>query len=296
MRISFLTQGSLVWGSVRIRAANLTRTLRELGHLVYVGQDAQPGGVAIIGKSLDGTELVTSARKAGAKIIMDFCDSHFHHEKLAEKLDAVAGAAHRLTASCVPLAHLVSERYGREVTVIDETYEGPELPPKFAPREPLRIAWFGHKSNLHGLLDILPEVQKRGEVRVVSNQGPDIPGVVHVPWSQLAEATLLDWCDIVLIPVSKITPGRADPATKSADRLLRATRAGRFCVAKDLASYQEFSPYHWIGEDVIAGLDWLASQPPSAIERRIGAAQLFIRERFSPWYVARAWERECLSC
>src|SRR5262249_19732966 len=139
---------------------------------------------------------------------------------------------------------------------------------EFAPAGRLRLAWFGHSTNLPYLnpcLDALLRFARERPCRltVVSEAGSNAREVAQamdtrfapalevrfIEWSLESMAGALRRCDLVLIPGDPADPLKAGV---SANRIAEVLRAGRFPVASPLASYLPFADSSWLGDDLVA--------------------------------------------
>src|SRR5260221_13733966 len=83
------------------------------------------------------------------------------------------------------MAESIRRNVSREAVVITDPVEGPRGFPRFAPRLPrLRASWFGHPSNLNGL------VHRSGELAALAERFPVHLSIVTAP-SAVATALAL---------------------------------------------------------------------------------------------------------
>lgn len=188
MRLLFLTMGQLQnspagptspLASTRYRVIIPAQQLARLGHEVRI-QTVEPGSAAkldhgfepeavVVSKSFHSAteEVAKAARARGARIVADFCDDHFEHPEHGAHYRRLAELAEHRVASTPAMAEVIRLQTGLNATVIGDPVEGPRGMPMFAPRFPaLRIAWFGHPSNLTGL------AKKAGELRALAAHMP----------------------------------------------------------------------------------------------------------------------------
>ena len=272
-------------------------------------------------------DLITRARGRGMRVLLDVSDDHFSDPLRGKYLAQAVKECDGVVASTPTMAAIVRAHTARPVQVVGDPYEGPHGSPRFDPpppwpgsllahllrtllsggrrSRPLRLLWFGHESNLESLLSLLPRLRPLTarypiEVHLVTSPRPEIVTLCerlasdHSPalkvrlsaWSTETVWAALKECDIVMIPSSADDPAKA---VKSPNRLIEGIRAGRFVCASPVPSYQEFSRYSWIGEDLVAGVEWALSHRNDVIDR-LKAGQEHIAQHHSPEAIARQWK------
>lgn len=204
-------------------------------------------------------------------LIWDCCDDHFrthdYYKRIADRADAIV----------VPTQNMkdrVKAETGKEAFIVEDPYEFPEKEPRLPSGKAQNLFWYGHKSNLQGLLDRRPSFTGR-QIRVISNW----PGCR--PWSHEGMLEWFEWCDVVPIPVQQTDKAQA----KSPNRMVEAIRQGRYVVAEPLPSYQ---PYGMWSGDLKEGLEWVDTHPEEALEA-VRNAQRIVREKHSPEVIAQQW-------
>lgn len=201
-------------------------------------------------------------------VVYDVVNDHFRG-KYADDYLLMCSIADKITVASESMAETVLEHTGREATVIADPYETEEREPSCYGNG---VAWFGHSANLSSLA---PYVGTESLV-VCSNSSKS-----HVPWSLENEAKCMEGAAVVLMTGNN--PGA------SANRVVKALRAGRFVVApKDCAdSWRELSPYIWIG-DVADGIAWALNNREDVCQK-IKQGQQFIQQRFAPQLIGSQW-------
>src|SRR5688500_1773561 len=225
----------------------------------------------VISKSFDpANEALARAMKArGVRVVVDFCDDHFDHPQLGPHFRNLAALADTVVAATHAMSEAVRAHTGRDSLVITDPVEGPRGMPKFAPRLPaLRIAWFGHPTNLNGLIGRAAELQalaRRFPVRLAVVTTPSVEVAARVaalaegaggrvtaelvPWSPEATWQALADCDLAWIPVEET----AQKSVKSPNRMLEALWAGKPVVAGAMPGYQPFADLTPVGMSLEAG-------------------------------------------
>ena len=257
--ISFIHRGGDKMASYRYRAAIPANELGasindESADILYI---AKPIGVE--------PDEVLKWKDHGKRVIMDFCDDHFHvpqYQTLLSLADAV---------SC-PTAVMASkiEKMGYAATVIEDPYEFDECEPHC---HGSNLLWFGHGVNYSSIKRIKPDL-KEYDLRIVSN----IPG--SIPWSMETMRQEFQRADIVVIPKTE--------DYKSANRAVEAIRQGCFVVAEPHPALDDI-PGIWLG-NIKDGIEW-ASQHQNEANQRTKQAQMALLERFSPRTQAFAMSR-----
>lgn len=267
------------------------------------------GDAARFGRVVD---WIVQARKRHA-VIADLSDDLSAAAKMYQ-IRALAEFQTRLAQACplsVPSAALrerleAAARYG--VTVIEDPYEreAPE-PPRFAPGNTLRLAWFGvFGAPLRALVEghfiaiarrLAPRpleialVTGESQVQLVSQMAAQL-AAVHpgcqlrmVAWSGEAVAKEVTAADLVVLPQDADSEwGRV----KSHNRLVEALRGGRLPIASPIPSYEELAQWAWVGNDLAEGVAWALSRPAEVLQR-IAGGQAVVEERFSPQRIGERW-------
>lgn len=328
MRIAFLTMGQLQQtaagptsqlASTRYRVLMPAQQLARLGHeckIYAVSADgraeldsAYAPEVVIISKSFhSGTEqLAKTLRARGVKIIADFCDDHFGHPVHGAHYCNLVQLADVIVASTPAMAEAIHRSTGRSATVIGDPVEGPRGAPQFAPRFPaLRIVWFGHPSNLGGL------VKKASELGALATHMPvhlsvvtahskevialltslatgwgDRVQVEFFPWTLETTWKAIEQADLVWVPVDD---SDARKAVKSPNRLLEPLWLGRLTVADIVPSYQPFADLIPIGKGLErAVLD--ALENTAQVEANLQECQRRIGLSYSTFECGNQWAR-----
>jgi SAM-dependent methyltransferase len=327
MRVLFATAAPLRQGgegitsdlaSARYRVLIPARQLARLEHQVQVaalGPGGWPAAVMeaacdalVISKSFDpANEALARAMKARAvRVVVDFCDDHFSHPQLGSHFRNLAALADTVVAATPDMAAVVRAHTGRDCSVITDPVEGPRGMPSFAPRLPaLRLAWFGHPTNLNGLLGRAAELHalaRRFPVRLAVVTTPSVEVAAQVaslaegtdgrataelvPWSLEATWQALADCDLAWIPVEDT----AQKSVKSPNRMLEALWAGKPAVAGALPAYRPFADLTPVGTSLEAGAIALL-EDATGVERRIAQAQRRIARDHSAFACGDAWAR-----
>jgi len=216
----------------------------------------------------DTPALIERGHALGKRVVVDVCDLHFALSWYQQSIQL----ADHVTVPTEYAAHIVEADFGRVASVIPDSYELPSRKPHV---DGIKLFWFGHAQNFYSLEPWLPALRPY-TLRVMSN----IEGAI--PWSLDRLQQELFWADVVLI--TETAP------YKSANRAVEAIRMGCFVVAEPHPGLMDI-PGIWIG-NLLKGIQWVEQNPALANER-VGQAQTYVQERFSPARVANAW-RTCI--
>ena len=171
-------------------------------------------------------------------------------------------------------ARTIRKWTGREATVIDDPYENEEWLPQCQGNE---VLWLGHSANIESLF---ASWASSPNCESCSRCARTTSTPSALEWSPETERRSLARAAVVLVTGNN--PGA------SANRIVKALRAGRFVVTPGGApAWDEFKPYIWMG-DVREGIEWAFNNREEACAK-IKAGQAFVRERNSPGAIARMW-------
>lgn len=209
----------------------------------------------------NGHPALAQAVKANG-VVYDVVNDHFKGRNAAD-YHCMAAIANVITCASPVMAEIVKDATGRDAVVVDDPYETPECPVSLTGDQ---IVWFGHQANFASL-------QPYADLDPWVCTGDD--------WSLEREAQALQAAAIVLLTGNN--PGA------SANRVVKAIRAGRFVVVPDdcPAAWKELRDYIWVG-DVRDGIAWALNNREEAC-RKTEAGQKYTRERFDPSLIGKRW-------
>ena len=259
-------------------------------------------------------KLARRLKAAGKRVMLDLCDDHFFnpanlpkYREAREGLLAMIALCDRVVCSTPVLARSVQAHAKLEATpaVAPDAYEqaGVSAGPPTPLDQPARLLWFGRHGSPNApagmadlllIKDALAEAQARRpfELVVCSDSAArfaEVSAGLPVParfvaWTPESFADELARADAVLIPLSD----NPFVAAKTHNRLTLALSAGVPVVADRLDSYDEFSPFCWIG-DWRAGLEAVLERPDEA-RARAAEARPYLEAHWSPEAIAPLWE------
>lgn len=174
--------------------------------------------------------LLSGARR----IAVELDDAHYLKPGRASKFEQWFGRADAVICGNDYLAKAVTTAGGRAFTVPTVVDIDLYTQRRHQASDRLRLVWLGLPSNLphlRGAAEALRQLsqQRQCELVVVSSSAPEIPGlrVVHEPWSQATEASVIGNCDVGLMPL----PDEEWTRGKCGLKLLQYLAAGLPAVA-----------------------------------------------------------------
>ena len=249
--------------------------LKAMGHETHINEGEVD--IVVLSKPDRRTlDVAKTAKKAGCKIVSDFCDDHFAHETLGETYREAAKLSDAIVAPTKVMAERVLDATGKHAEVIPDPYE-------FAPHAPHagadeRLLWFGHARNLPELQQWFP-ILHGCNLKIVTGDNTIVP---YTRWSLQTMARELQSATCVLLPTTK------GSEYKSPNRLVNAIQAGCFPICSPHPSYEEFKDMVWVG-NLWAGLRF-ARAFRNDLNTRLDEAQAYV-EKFSPQLIGQAWEK-----
>jgi SAM-dependent methyltransferase len=290
------------------------------GQVAVLGKLVPPTHQAFPELAATALNVVKGLQARSVKVIADINDNHFESSLRAPYFRELAMTADAIVASTPKMAEIITSYTPRPVTVVRDPYEGRRGEARFEParlslsRRLLgasgvdvrpKLLWYGYPTNLDTLIvlrdQLLPLAQRQPlTVRVMSRQGSDAETLCNelhatcggriwwtfAAWSLAEIPKALEETDLVVLPSNTVDSTKA---VKSPNRLVNGLWAGRFVIAHPLPSYEEFTDYAWVGENIADGVRW-ALQNPQAVAERIVRGQKYVEERYSPFAAAREWE------
>lgn len=250
---------------------------------------------------------IQRAKDLGAKTIYDLCDNKFEEK---DEYEPCCKLADLVSVNSENMGISTKHHTGRDYIVMPDPFERPRLEPRFNPRSPVELLWYGSQSSFKFLpiVELWQRLEKEiGDYRyTMISQKTDrvlskmqqrqakgqITGINFnklnmEQWTWERQGELLASCDIVVMPVMTDNP-RTD--TKSANRLIDAIMSGKFVITTPLASYQEFADYTWQG-DYIEGIKW-ARENPERVIKMITKGQKYTQERYSAQVLSKNFIEE----
>lgn len=292
--------------SHRLRGDLMAKSLQSQGYDATASGnlDGVDRDTVVVFLKLSQPDQIEYAKSLGALTIYDLCDNKF-----GEKPEYVpcCQTADVITVNSDAMAESVKVHTNRTSTVIPDPYERPELSPRFAPSDAIKLLWFGGGSSLKffPMIQVWQKLEREivnyeftmitGKSERVRNKqlerqnkgiysGINFDKLKFVEWSWELQGKLLAETDIILMPVNT---EHYRTETKSANRLIDGLMSGKFVITSPLDSYVEFQPYTW-QEDYISGIKW-AQQNVQSVIQRITSGQEYTRQHYHPDIIAQRW-------
>ncbi len=240
----------------------------------------------------------------GVPVIFDVCDDHFSSPEHRSHYMNMCRLSAATVASTKTICDVIEKNTGKLARLISDPYEMPKGTPHFKAKKNLSLLWYGHSSNIVSLAHFFPQLRLlEGEfqisLKVVTAIVPAIENelsmitagqsksmeVEVIPWSLDKMADHFAWADIVIIP----TLDDQQRIVKSPNRLFEAMWSGCYVVAGVIPSYQDFSKWAWVNNDLISGIRQ-AMKNPKKINKKIAKAQKYIANNHSPEIIANHWQ------
>lgn len=264
MRVVFIHRGGEGMASYRYRTAIPAK---------HMGASINNGfaDVVVFSKPSEADiAIAVSAKKDGAKIVVDFCDDHFeraHYLELAKLSDVI-------TCSSSGMRDVIKE-HGFDSEIIEDPYEFDISEPHANGKS---LAWFGHPSNLNEVLPCLPLC---GDITIVTGKNSLLEN--YIEWSVASLSETLKNTNIVLIPDGK--------RTRSNNRMVNAIASGCFVVGgSQLEPWKKF---------VFAGKIHHGLQYSRCFKDELNSlvleGQEYIRQHNAPEVIAKKWSDICES-
>lgn len=327
MRVSWITfseayrdrSGNLTsdLASLRYRVIAAARGIQECDYTVAIIPVRSPAteakivaaessDVVIFSKSFLATneELLRRVKSKGAVTIFDVCDNHYDHPEHGQHYRAMSANVDQVVCNTEQMAIAARPYCERPPIVIHDPYEGPRGEFAGLSDNP-KLLWFGHPTNLDSLHSCLEDLVGYARYRpltlsVLTQPVPKFEAIAqaisqrHAPyfhiacqrWSLDAQWEALAVCDAVIIPSLQNDRKKV----KSANRMIEGLWAGKPVVAQPMPAYAPFAEWTPIKPLISQGLAQLMMER-NEIGPRIGAAQAFIDEHYSPAEIGEHWKQ-----
>lgn len=318
-----------------LNAAGLPVRLISLEHWSADGDSVGKADVVAIGKIAPGGDAqrvqrlcdhalaqIAIARRAGIRVVADFCDDHFDKPVIGRYWRALARAADLCIAGTAAMEQRLRSVAPAPVHVIGDPTFVPRLAPRVyrrgswlsravagrlsqsAGNARLRLIWYGNLNNWPALRPWAEALapwsrEQPWLLRVVTLAHPQVVDFVSefsrrwapqalielVPWSEQAQLELVSESHVVLLPSDPDDPTKA---VKTANRLSDALQCGCAVVASALPAYRPFAGGAYVGQPVLEALREYLDDPQAAL-RRIDCGQACVARLASQEVVAQQW-------
>lgn len=262
--------------------------------------------IVVLPARAEAAQAAAWAKAAGARVVLDWHDRYFETPAISPQLHQLAAQADACSAASPGLAALAKAQSGHAALPVSDPCMEIAAAPQFAPAagNPLRLAWYGEATDLpeisSALSDLIAYAQERPlSLSIVCSLPPQLSDSlrrVHEVTAGRMTVTVQDWddvacqaviagCDIVLLPAVADDRGRL----RGADRLIRATRAGRLVVAGPAPAYQAFESGVVLANPLSGGLRAAEKNQQGALARLV-AGQALVERFCTPTAVAAQWQ------
>jgi len=298
--------------SVRLRCLEIAPHLAKLGHNLKLVIDRDVPAIVRDGSFFEADAYINfkttfnlgpylgEAADLGKTVIVDICDNVFSGPD-ATVHESLLTFATLATAPTQELADLITSRQALAL-VIPDCLEGmgAEEPADF-PDGPVRLLWFGRRSNAAPLLACLPNLLagltgRSLNLTVVCDAaeslakeiGSAAPGltVKGLEWSPSTLSKALSACHIVLTPTSPAPTY----VTKSPNRLAHALWHNRPVATQPFPSLKPFESHICVDDDLGAAVSSMLRTWPATI-RRTKAGRAAVGAELHPRIVATTWDK-----
>lgn len=270
-----------------------------------VSDRAVQADVLIFSKSLLGEneDLAARAQRLGIPVVFDICDNHFGDPNLGGHYRRMIGLADLVICNTAEMARAARDQGAPDTLVIEDPFEGPKGVPGALAGDPMRLLWFGHRTNLDSLRGAVRDLyayagRRRISLTVLTELSDEVLAYCApiqaavagrfefrlAPWSLDAQWAALAACDAVIIPCLQTEAKRV----KSANRMIEALWAGRPVAAQPMPAYAPFAEWAAVRDTLSEGLEQLVKDR-EALPGVISAAQRHIVARYSPAVIGQAW-------
>lgn len=232
-------------------------------------------------------------KSRGIKLVVDISEFPFasSYPQIVHFYTEVLPMVDVLTVNSERMSKLLAEVVDFKAIVIEDAVLNAAVAPRFAPDRTVELLWFGHRTNLGYLQQILPTLLSFTAQRpccltlvtavdaelttIISQFNRQLPQSFRLrleQWSIPRMQRALQVCDLVLIP------GDSKDARKagvSANRIVETLQAGRLPIASALESYLPFVDSAYLGPDLSAGIAWALKHPDQVLAKILnGQAQV----------------------
>lgn len=303
------------------RASHRLRVLLPVEYLKSQGYDSAIIGPSTINSikkedavifskdsSLDNMRLLKSK---GITVGFDLCDNKFQEN--GDLYYSFCKEVDFITVNSEKMAEVVLKETGRSSYYFSDCVERDIVLPVVDTHNPLRLLWFGGSSSI-GYMDwkMVVETMDRLNIdytlRVCSNKLERFKEKINVRyrkrtpesfnpaklefynWSYDLQGELLEWCDIITIPVKlefdpESKKGTRRIITKSHNRLCDGIASGKWVISTKLPSYMPLKDYCWL-DNFADGVKMFINNKET-VEQKIINGQKWITENASKEVIAK---------
>lgn len=259
--------------------------------------------------TIDCSFMFNILHQKGIPIVLDICDNVLLPAfKFYSNYQRAFPYCSGVTTTVAPLKRLLAANTKKPVWLIPDVQEGDRVPPSevMLDKKELNVLWFGQSYHLNNLINSLEEFKSfnfvinltiitlfgdaESEKKFYDQMQSKISGslkIKTIEWSLDKQLSELKKSDFTIIPSEDTEFNHM----KSPNRLMTSLWNGKPVVAYPLDSYLEFKDEAILHLSIAEGIKELLVINNQELIDRITRAQVKIEERYSPFVIAKLWEK-----
>ena len=303
MNLRFLNPIDLngrISASSRIRIVTPSNGMEKLGFDGGFNKPANSDSIGVISKT-----SIQHWNPKCKKMIWDVCDNYFSDRRRSQALQLLK-KCHAVTTTTNKLKEVIEDeckklKIDKKIFIIDDPvfYEFNE--PSFAPKDVLKVTWYGNDGNLQyadwNKLVFGPLKERQNELppikfTVIIRNGTMPSGVNflngesrNVKWTERIQRTIASKSDFIILPIN---PEHPFTIGKSHNKLVDGLACGTMVLASAQDSYLKFSDYAYVNDNFVDNMIECLNNPAQTLER-IRLGQEYIQQKLSDINIAKQW-------
>lgn len=303
MNLRFLNPIDLngrISASSRIRIVTPSNGMEKLGFDGGFNKPANSDSIGVISKT-----SIQHWNPKCKKMIWDVCDNYFSDRRRSQALQLLK-KCHAVTTTTNKLKEVIEDeckklKIDKKIFIIDDPvfYEFNE--PSFAPKDVLKVTWYGNDGNLQyadwNKLVFGPLKERQNELPpikfTVINRNGTMPSGVNflngesrnVKWTERIQRTIASKSDFIILPIN---PEHPFTIGKSHNKLVDGLACGTMVLASAQDSYLKFSDYAYVNDNFVDNMIECLNNPAQTLER-IRLGQEYIQQKLSDINIAKQW-------
>jgi len=286
--------------SSRIRIVTPSNGMEKLGFDGGFNKPANSDSIGVISKT-----SIQHWNPKCKKMIWDVCDNYFSDRRRSQALQLLK-KCHAVTTTTNKLKEVIEDeckklKIDKKIFIIDDPvfYEFNE--PSFAPKDVLKVTWYGNDGNLQhadwNKLVFGPLKERQNEEPpikfTVINRNGTMPSGVNflngesrnVKWTERIQRTIASKSDFIILPIN---PEHPFTIGKSHNKLVDGLACGTMVLASAQDSYLKFSDYAYVNDNFVDNMIECLNNPAQTLER-IRLGQEYIQQKLSDINIAKQW-------
>lgn len=301
--------------SVRLRAAVAAQQCLSVGVSCAIGDNelidpdilivCKIGADGIDTRSKTWLHLISTAKKNGAKVVLDYTDHHFANVSvMSDFYNRVLEYCDSIVIPSLAMKSNIRNYWAGTTAVIPDAIEYEIQIPRLSQGDRPSALWFGHPTNLEFLVkfiqvgDIAKKLSSlvictdaRGIQWIAANRGYfKSLRIVLVQWSVAVLPKLASQCSFALLPAGKLDPRKSGA---SENRLITALALGLPVIANSLPAYQ---PYRAFYSDIDEDDYMSVVTNPEKMHELVRQAQASLIPKFSCKTIGMMWGEFFKNC